>query len=139
MAVHPNDKKNLEDGYCLWIGSTFTPYPGSPIYEDCLDQGLIKDDMDWGLYSHHSPYNRFIRDIPEEIFQKVLNLMIKAADSCNSKLNFSYLMERLRNRWRAILKNPFRYIGGMVRLLCQSLHGKIKLHKARSLYYGKKD
>jgi radical SAM superfamily enzyme YgiQ (UPF0313 family)/SAM-dependent methyltransferase len=121
---------------------TFTPYPGSPIYEDCLKRNLIEDKIDWGRYSHHSPFNRFFADIHEKDFLYLLTKMAKTADYYNAGINLSFLMSRFKAGWRSYLANPSRILQNIHALsalaLC-SLKGRIKLAGSRSFYYLGKD
>ena len=50
------------------IFSIFTPYPGSDIYNECKEKGIIKGDFDLVLYNHQSPLNCFTRNITKERF-----------------------------------------------------------------------
>jgi len=113
---------------------TFTPYPGSPIYEDCVCRGLIDENVDWGKFSHHSSYNRFIKDIPEEDFHELFDLMVKTADTCNTNLNLPYLLDRVKSRWRFFLKNSNRFFVSSARTIRDSLASKHKVSKAPSVF-----
>ena len=50
------------------IFSIFTPYPGSDIYNECKDKGIIEGEFDIVLYNHQSPLNCFTKNIPKERF-----------------------------------------------------------------------
>ncbi len=116
---------------------TFTPYPGSEIYEECQKQGLIPEDIDWGMYSHHSPYNRFFRNMPEQEFQWLLDTMVKTSDLCNARLNVPYLLEHLRRRWRYYVRNPLLLISRIFALLWQTSRLRLRLIKSGSVRDGK--
>ena len=61
--------------------NTFTPYPGSEIYSECQQRGLIsKDGVDWVKTSQHSIYNKFIQDVSPATYGQLLTEMISAAD-----------------------------------------------------------
>lgn len=51
--------------------SVFTPYPGTE-----LNENLPQDAK---YYSHHSPYNNFTKNIPNEIFAKLVHETIEIA------------------------------------------------------------
>ncbi|MHC4183318.1 MAG: B12-binding domain-containing radical SAM protein [Planctomycetota bacterium] len=65
--------------------NTFTPYPKSELYDECVQRGLIKGDMDWALYSQHSPYNDFIQEISPKAYGILQNELITVADKMMKK------------------------------------------------------
>ena len=46
--------------------SFFTPYIGTPLYEETKEMGLITDNYDMSLVSHQSPHNYFCPLIPRD-------------------------------------------------------------------------
>jgi len=51
------------------IYSIFTPYPGTPLYEECRSLGLIGEGYDYSMHSHQSPENGFCPKIGKERFR----------------------------------------------------------------------
>lgn len=63
------------------IFSIFTPYEGTPLYEDCKSLGLIPKDVgDWSRFSHQSPENYFVPDVPRELFGEYIKRAVGIAD-----------------------------------------------------------
>jgi radical SAM superfamily enzyme YgiQ (UPF0313 family) len=53
------------------IYSIFTPYPGTPLFEECRRLGLIGRGYDYSLHSHQSPENGFCPKIGKERFRSL--------------------------------------------------------------------
>lgn len=85
---------------------TYTPYPGSAMYERTKELGLIRDDLDWSRYSHHSYHNTFVSSIPKERFEQLRNELIETADRYNSEINPATLAKKIANNWKLLAKNP---------------------------------
>jgi anaerobic magnesium-protoporphyrin IX monomethyl ester cyclase len=63
------------------VFSIFTPYEGTPLYEDCRRLGLIPKDVDdWSRFSHQSPENYFAPEVPRELFREYVGRAIAIAD-----------------------------------------------------------
>jgi uncharacterized radical SAM superfamily protein len=60
--------------------NTFTPYPGSELYDECVRLGLIADTVDWMHISQHSPYNAFVHEISVDRYRELLDKMLGIAD-----------------------------------------------------------
>ena len=80
------------------IFSIFTPYPGSDIYDECKEKGIIKGDFDLALYNHQSPLNCFTKNISKERFYELREEAFKFVDKYNSKAKFRRGIASLRNR-----------------------------------------
>ena len=65
------------------IFSIFTPYPGSDLYYECKDEGIISGDFDLALYNHQSPLNCFTKHIPKERFYELRKKAFKFVDKYN--------------------------------------------------------
>jgi len=79
---------------CRAVGiSIFTPYPGLEIYERAKQYGLITEPIEWRYFSHQSPRNHFVRDIPREEFHRIAAACLKEADAFNQR---RYRIDRLR-------------------------------------------
>jgi len=53
------------------IYSIFTPYPGTPLFEQCRRSGLISEGYDYSKHSHQSPENGFCPKIGKERFRSL--------------------------------------------------------------------
>lgn len=51
------------------IYSIFTPYPGTPLFEECRNLGLIRPDYDFSRHNHQSPENAFCPHIAPPRFR----------------------------------------------------------------------
>jgi len=80
------------------IFSIFTPYPGSDIYNECKEKGIIKGEFDLALYNHQSPLNCFTKNIPRERFYELRKEAFSFVDKYNRKAKFRRGISSLRNR-----------------------------------------
>jgi radical SAM superfamily enzyme YgiQ (UPF0313 family) len=63
------------------ILSIFTPYEGTPLYDECERLGLIPEAVDkWSRFSHQSPANYFTPNVPREIFAEYVARAVDIAD-----------------------------------------------------------
>jgi pyruvate-formate lyase-activating enzyme len=65
--------------------SIFTPYPGTKLFKECLERGLIKEDDDLSIYSHQSKFNYFTPLIDQLEFFRIRNIITKDIDLYNEK------------------------------------------------------
>ena len=79
------------------IFSVFTPYPGSDLYYECKDSGIIDGDFDLSLYNHQSPLNCFTKNIPKERFYELRKEAVKFVDNYNKKAKYRRVIASLRN------------------------------------------
>ena len=64
--------------------SCFTPYPGTPIFDDMVRQGeLDRHALDWRLLSHQSFHNRFNKTVSPSRFQELLDDLLANVESKN--------------------------------------------------------
>jgi len=92
------------------IFSIFTPYPGSDIYNECTDKGIIDGDFDLVLYNHQSPLNCFTKNIPKQRFYELREEAFKFVDKYNRKAKFKRGLASLRNLGvRATWKRVYRH------------------------------
>jgi radical SAM superfamily enzyme YgiQ (UPF0313 family) len=97
--------------------SIFTPYPGLEIYERAKSYGLIKEPIEWRYFSHQSPKNHFVKDIPREQFEQIAGACLKEVDQLNAR---RYRRDRLRffaaNPWKVPAKVGRRLKEGIRRV-----------------------
>ena len=89
------------------IFSIFTPYPGSDLYYECKDSGIIDKDFDLALYNHQSPLNCFTNNIPKQRFYELRNNAMKFVDRYNKKAKLRRVVGSLNNLG---LKTTFKKI-----------------------------
>jgi radical SAM superfamily enzyme YgiQ (UPF0313 family) len=74
--------------------NTFTPYPNTELYDECLEIGLIQKGMDWTRFSQHSAYNNFIHAMDAATFEALRAKAVAGADAANAgnqKVLYRYL------------------------------------------------
>jgi radical SAM superfamily enzyme YgiQ (UPF0313 family) len=64
--------------------SIFTPYPYTPLFEFCENNGLIDKSHDPTIFNHTSPKNCFSLYIPHERFRKLAGKIERMVDRQNS-------------------------------------------------------
>lgn len=74
---------------------TFAPFPGSELHEECRQQGLVNDQLDWDEISNHSVLNRFAVLVPPREYERLLTEIIGVSDRFNNSP-----LRRLRTAWR---------------------------------------
>lgn len=77
-------KAMKECGCDTIIYSIFTPYPGTEMFNYCLENGLIPEGYDPSLYNHQSPANNFSRHIPHERFRDLATQVEVLVEELNS-------------------------------------------------------
>lgn len=63
--------------------SFFTPYLGTPLYEETKKLGLIDNNYDLSLISHQSPHNYFCPNISKDKYNELKNIISKDIDEYN--------------------------------------------------------
>ena len=79
------------------IFSVFTPYPGSDLFFQCKEDGLIEGAFDLSIYNHQSPLNCFTKNISKERFYELRKEADKFVDNYNQKAKFRRGLAALRN------------------------------------------
>ena len=80
--------------------NTFTPYPGSQLFEECRTLGVVDDDFDITLYNHLSPANCFTAHIAPERFKQLAAEAFAYVDRRNDRRRLQRALRMLR--WRGI-------------------------------------
>ena len=100
-----NDVKPSSVNLC-----TFTPYPGTALYDRCIEKGLIKHDDNYELYKyigHHSTENFFMENMTREEYNKLRDELLALTTKLSNSLDYHKFMYRLR---RLTLKKIIRKI-----------------------------
>jgi len=79
------------------IFSIFTPYPGSDLYYQCKNEGIIDGEFDLALYNHQSPLNCFTKNISKERFYELRKKAVKFIDHYNKKAKIRRVIGSFRN------------------------------------------
>jgi radical SAM superfamily enzyme YgiQ (UPF0313 family) len=82
--------------------SIFTPYPGTSLYDMCVENGLISNSLDYAQYSHQNVKKRFTDKIPIERFPSLATHVFSEVHRYNSSCRS--LLARARTR--RYHKNP---------------------------------
>ena len=56
--------KKVKPSHPCW--SIATPYPGTELYDICKSEGLIREDVNWSTYHHHSKNVCFSKQLTQE-------------------------------------------------------------------------
>ncbi len=104
--------------------NTLTPYPGSELWDECVDMGLIKGQMDWTRISQHSRYNDFTLEMSKETYSKILDEMVAVADSIRAKRGLKHYAHRVSQIWYEEGRDPARF--------CKYMAGKVAEKVSRS-------
>ena len=92
------------------VFSIFTPYPGSELYYECKEMGIIEGEFDISLYNHQSPLNCFTKYIPKERFYELRKKAVKFVDNYNRRKKIVRAYKILRhNGFGALWKKSFSY------------------------------
>lgn len=73
------------------ILSTFTPYPNTPLFEQCRAMGLIGEHFDHARFNHQSPENCFTAHIAPERFHQLVNEAVLVAARKNREPPWRFL------------------------------------------------
>jgi radical SAM superfamily enzyme YgiQ (UPF0313 family) len=65
--------------------SIFTPYPGTKLFDYCVEEGIIKGDIEWEKYSHQSKFNYFSPKISEKRFHELVKMASTKIDDYNNR------------------------------------------------------
>ncbi len=95
--------------------SIFTPYPGTELFNQVVESGLVSNNEDWSKISHHSPYNYFTPKIPPQEFRKILAEVSKDFDKYNRRPGA--LLAKAKIRSKMYVKEPKRIASDAKRLL----------------------
>lgn len=97
--------------------NTLTPYPGSELWDECVELGLIKGKMDWTRISQHSRYNDFTLEMSKETYTEILDEMVAVADAIRNKRGLVHYLNRIGHIWYDEGRDPKRF--------CQYMAGKV--------------
>jgi radical SAM superfamily enzyme YgiQ (UPF0313 family) len=79
---------------------TFTPYPGTELYDYCINKNILKHDDQYEIFKyigHHSTENFFLEHVSREEYRKILNEMLELTTDISNSLTYRKLMYRFRN------------------------------------------
>jgi len=93
------------------IYSVFTPYPGTIIFEQLKERGMVDNSFDVSKFNHQSPENCFSANIEKKRFREILSEVEKSVDDLNrkKKLNLGLAMITRRIRERGLIKSAQRF------------------------------
>jgi radical SAM superfamily enzyme YgiQ (UPF0313 family) len=64
--------------------SFFTPYPGTPLFQRCVELGLASPEMDWSRYNHQSPENSFSLAAGTPAYDREIATLLATVDEINA-------------------------------------------------------
>lgn len=78
--------------------SLFTPYPGSSLFDNMVERGLLREPFEWErTASRHRREEHFTVAIPQDRFREIAVATFREADRVNMSL-----ARRLRRRWERL-------------------------------------
>lgn len=91
------------------VYSIFTPYPGTELFDYCLEQGILTNEFDVSQFNHQSPANYFCPSIPHDEFVATLRSVEGEITEINRKKRFSYryLFNTVLNKFRKIIRHTW--------------------------------
>ncbi len=86
-----------------------TPFPGTELWENAKQRGLVSDDMDWRKLEPHPAGKNFIMvndQMTKEEFLGMYRLVEKVTDEMMHSLDFKAKHLLSANVWKRAIKNP---------------------------------
>jgi len=78
---------------------TFTPYPGTELYNYCVKKRLIKHDDSYEMFKyigHHSSENYFLEDVSREDYKKLLDEILELTTNVSNSITIRKFMYRFK-------------------------------------------
>ncbi|HUT12157.1 MAG TPA: radical SAM protein [Thermoguttaceae bacterium] len=97
--------------------SFFTPYPGTALFDRCVELGLVSKTMDWSHYNHQSPHNDFCLAAGKPDYREALARLVATVDRNNSSARGK--MRRLMRTLPLIARRPALGIAKLRRALAR--------------------
>jgi radical SAM superfamily enzyme YgiQ (UPF0313 family) len=85
---------------------TYTPYPGTEMYERALELGVTSQDLDHLFFSHHSSNNMFSGFMTPDEFVELRKEIIALADSMGNRLDIAFF----KSMARLMIRDPRYFI-----------------------------
>lgn len=79
---------------------TFTPYPGTSLYNYCVDHKLIEHDDTYEIFKyigHHSAHNYFMESVSREEYKEILNEMLEVTSNISNSMTYRKFVYRLKH------------------------------------------
>ncbi len=79
---------------------TFTPYPGTELYNYCVNNNLMEHDDNYDMFKyigHHSTSNYFLQYVSKNDYKKMLNEVLELTTDISSALTYRKFMYRVKN------------------------------------------
>lgn len=85
---------------------TYTPYPGTEMYERALELGVATKDLDHLNFSHHSNKNMFSGFMTPDEFIELREEIIDLADSMTNRFDVAYI----KSMARLLIRDPRYFV-----------------------------
>lgn len=99
-----NIMRELNPDIVCW--SLFTPYPGTEIYNNLIDAGLLAKAPDWSRFFHHSPDMYFSKNFSEQEWLELIELVNNAINDYHREAK---IKKNIRNPIHLLLKRMPMY------------------------------
>jgi radical SAM superfamily enzyme YgiQ (UPF0313 family) len=104
MASVPADMVDLR---------VITPAPGTELFAEALKMGVIPTPVDWSVFSQYNPKMNFVRDVPRDRFDELVDEMLDIVEKHNGA--WRNRLSRTRAHLRLYRRNPLRLVKKTVR------------------------
>ncbi|RKX94404.1 MAG: hypothetical protein DRP84_07110 [Spirochaetes bacterium] len=87
---------------------TFTPYPGTELYNYVIEKNLLDISGGFKVYDyigHHSTNNFFLENITKEDYQRLLDKLLRLTTEISERLTFRKMLLKIRNLTKEQIKN----------------------------------
>jgi len=79
---------------------TFTPYPGTELYDYCVEKKLLEHDDSYDIFKnigHHSTYNYFSDTVSQNEYQHHLKIILELSTNVTNYLTWKKCLFRLKH------------------------------------------
>ena len=87
---------------------TFTPYPGTPLYNYCIEKNLLEHDDSYELYKHfghHSSSNFFMELMTKDKYDVLRDDLLVLTTKVSEAMNYRKFMYRVRHlTWEKVVR-----------------------------------
>jgi len=90
---------------------TFTPYPGTELYDYCVNRKLIQHDDNYEMFKyvgHHSTSNYFLENVSRDDYKKILDEILNLTSSISNAVTIKKLCYRVKSLTLEKLKRKLK-------------------------------
>jgi len=90
---------------------TFTPYPGTELYDYCVNRKLIHHDDNYEMFKcvgHHSTYNYFLENVSRDDYKEILDEILNLTSSISNTVTIKKFCYRVKSLTLEKLKRKLK-------------------------------